>query len=69
MTHGDMDHIGGLAALVPRFAIGEVIVNGSTPKGYEQEILQLVREKRVPIVTGSPGQTWSDARAVGEARS
>ncbi|KNB74186.1 DNA internalization-related competence protein ComEC/Rec2 [Brevibacillus reuszeri] len=64
MTHGDMDHIGGLAALVPRFAIGEVIVNGSTPKGYEQEILQLVREKRVPIVTGSPGQTWSDAPGI-----
>ena len=64
MTHGDMDHIGGIAALVPRFSIGEVIVNGSSPQAHEEKILQLFREKHVPIVTGRPGQTWSDAPGI-----
>ncbi|MGG1658789.1 DNA internalization-related competence protein ComEC/Rec2 [Brevibacillus sp. NRS-1366] len=64
MTHGDMDHIGGIAALVPRFAFGEVIVNGRSPQEKEKEILRLFRDKGVPILTGSPGQTWSDAPGV-----
>lgn len=64
MTHGDMDHIGGIAALVPRFAFGEVIVNGRPPQEKEKEILRLFREKGVPVLTGSPGQTWSDVPGV-----
>lgn len=64
MTHGDWDHIGGLAALVPRFSFGAVLVNGNAPKGEEREILQQFREKGVPVLTGSAGQGWTDAPGV-----
>ncbi|MED4754146.1 DNA internalization-related competence protein ComEC/Rec2 [Brevibacillus choshinensis] len=64
LTHGDLDHIGGMAALVPRFSFGEVLVNGDTPEGKEREVLQRFHQKGVPILTGRPGQSWSDAPGV-----
>ncbi|MFD2369751.1 DNA internalization-related competence protein ComEC/Rec2 [Brevibacillus sp. GCM10020057] len=64
MTHGDLDHIGGMAALVSRFSFGAVLVSGVTPEGTEREILRQFQQKGVPILTGSPGQTWSDAPGV-----
>ncbi|QRG70536.1 DNA internalization-related competence protein ComEC/Rec2 [Brevibacillus choshinensis] len=64
MTHGDLDHIGGMAALVPRFSFGEVLVNGAPPEGIERDIIRQFQQKGVPILTGSPGQTWSDAPGV-----
>lgn len=64
MTHGDLDHIGGMAALVPRFSFGEVLVNGVTPEGIERDVILQFQQKGVPILTGSPGQTWSDAPGV-----
>lgn len=64
MTHGDMDHIGGMAAIVPRFSIGSVLVNGITPEGKQREILHQLQREGVPILTGSPGQTWSDLPGV-----
>jgi len=64
MTHGDHDHIGGMAALVPRFSFGAVLVNGVTPEGTEREILRQFQQKGVPILTGSPGQAWTDAPGV-----
>lgn len=64
MTHGDMDHIGGIHALLPRFSFGAVLVNGTSPQGTEQEIIQSFRRQGVPILTGKPGDTWSDAPGV-----
>ncbi|MED1825472.1 DNA internalization-related competence protein ComEC/Rec2 [Brevibacillus agri] len=60
MTHGDLDHIGGMEALVPRFSFGEVLVNGQVPEAKEAQIRELFHERGVPITTGTPGQVWSD---------
>lgn len=64
MTHGDMDHIGGMDALVPRFSFGAVLVNGTSPEAKEQEALRLLQNKGVPILTGKQGISWSDAPGV-----
>jgi competence protein ComEC len=64
MTHGDHDHIGGMAALVPRFAFGSVLVNGTPPREEEAAILERFRARRVPVLTGRPGQTWTDVPGV-----
>jgi competence protein ComEC len=64
MTHGDHDHIGGMAALVPHFTFGSVLVNGSPPRDEEAAILERFRAKRVPVLTGRPGQTWTDVPGV-----
>ncbi|MFY0545135.1 DNA internalization-related competence protein ComEC/Rec2 [Brevibacillus sp. H7] len=64
MTHGDYDHIGGLAALVPRFFFGAVLVNGTKPKEAEAELIESFRMRGVPVVTGVPGRTWCDVDQV-----
>ncbi|MFS0554555.1 DNA internalization-related competence protein ComEC/Rec2 [Brevibacillus sp. 179-C9.3 HS] len=64
MTHGDLDHIGGLKALVPHFSFGEVFVNGTAPSNLEGEIVQLFQQEGVPILTGLPGQSWSDGPSI-----
>ncbi|USG63908.1 DNA internalization-related competence protein ComEC/Rec2 [Brevibacillus ruminantium] len=61
MTHGDHDHIGGVEALIPRFAIGAAMVNGSPPRDKEKEIFAHFDERQIPILTGRPGHSWSDA--------
>jgi competence protein ComEC len=64
MTHGDYDHIGGLAGLLPRFLFGAVLVNGKEPKNTEAELIQKFGEQNVPVVTGAPGNTWCDRAQV-----
>lgn len=64
MTHGDLDHIGGLKSLISHFSFGEVLVNGTAPSKLEGEIVQLFRQEGVPILTGLPGQSWSDGPGI-----
>ncbi len=64
MTHGDYDHIGGLAELVPRFFFGAVLVNGKQPREVEAGLIQRFRERGVPVLTGVPGRTWCDEEQV-----
>ncbi|MGZ0052845.1 DNA internalization-related competence protein ComEC/Rec2 [Brevibacillus gelatini] len=64
MTHGDLDHIGGMEALVPRLFFGEVLVNGKVPEEKEAKIRELFLKKGVPITTGAPGQVWSDGPGI-----
>ncbi|MEJ8547479.1 DNA internalization-related competence protein ComEC/Rec2 [Brevibacillus borstelensis] len=64
MTHGDHDHIGGMGALVSRFSIGAVLINGSSPREEEEKLITRFRERRIPILTGKPGLAWADAPGV-----
>lgn len=64
MSHGDNDHVGGLAAVVPRFSIGAVLVNGLRPAGVQAQLLQQVEQRDVPILTGRPDLHWNDTPEV-----
>ncbi|MFM1655382.1 DNA internalization-related competence protein ComEC/Rec2 [Brevibacillus sp. B_LB10_24] len=61
LTHGDFDHIGGLAAVIPRFGIGAALVNGQPPKDFEQEILDELRARSVSVYSGTVGSGWRDS--------
>ncbi|MCC0564460.1 DNA internalization-related competence protein ComEC/Rec2 [Brevibacillus borstelensis] len=64
MTHGDHDHIGGMGALVSRFSIGAVLVNGSSPREEEESLIARFRERRIPVLTGRPDLAWTDGPGV-----
>jgi competence protein ComEC len=64
LTHGDFDHIGGLAAVIPRFGIGAALVNGQPPKDQEREMLDQLRAKSVPVYSGTAGSGWQDTPQV-----
>lgn len=60
LTHGDFDHIGGFSSVVPHFAVASVLVNGKRPVRTEAQLLDYLKTRKVPIVTGQIGQSWSD---------
>lgn len=64
LTHGDLDHIGGMNALLPHFSFGEVLVNGQRTQSMEQELLQRFWQQGVPVLTGKPGDRWIDKPGV-----
>ncbi|WP_134700118.1 DNA internalization-related competence protein ComEC/Rec2 [Ammoniphilus sp. YIM 78166] len=62
MTHGDVDHIGGLASIVREMPVGLALFNGIAPTGKEEkELFELLKEKGVPIYQGKRGMEWSEA--------
>ncbi len=65
MTHGDLDHIGGLQAVAERMSIKRVITNGLPPKGEkERELFQTLVQQDVPIFRGEEGVTRTLRRGV-----
>lgn len=64
MTHGDHDHIGGMSAILSRFSIGAVLVNGTPPREKEEELLAQIRGRGIPVLSGRPGGSWTDAPGV-----
>jgi len=60
MTHGDFDHIGGLAGLLPRFSFGAVLVNGKEPKETEAKLITQFRNRNIPVGTAARGRNWCD---------
>lgn len=64
MTHGDLDHIGGLSSVIAEMKIGRVIGNGKPPSSREEESLYtVIKEKRIPIYWGKRGITWQEGIA------
>ncbi|MBA4493100.1 DNA internalization-related competence protein ComEC/Rec2 [Paenactinomyces guangxiensis] len=58
LTHGDLDHIGGLQAVAERFPVGRVIRNPHPPRSLvEGKLLQTLVKKGTPVYTVSPGST------------
>ena len=64
LTHGDMDHIGGIDALLGKMTFGAVLTNGTSPKAKELELLAQFQAQSVPIWSGEPGMKWTDMPGV-----
>lgn len=65
MTHGDLDHIGGLQAVTERFPIKRVIGNGLPPNGVkERALFESLLQKEVPILHGKEGAIWKIRKGV-----
>ena len=64
MTHGDLDHIGGMNALLSHFSFGRALVNGHPAQAKELELFDQFRQRGVPVLTGKPGDRWSDMPGV-----
>lgn len=61
MSHGDMDHIGGLAAVIRELEVKQVLWNGRRPSSdFEKELLALIKDKKISLRTGRTGITWED---------
>jgi len=57
-THGDKDHVGGLAEVVASFDIGSLWVSAhSTPSGLLQTVLDVAASRGVPVVEVETGMT------------
>ncbi|MEX1010947.1 MAG: DNA internalization-related competence protein ComEC/Rec2 [Balneolaceae bacterium] len=50
LTHPHSDHIGGMAALMERFEVGQIIHNGSLPEsGLSREVVAMAIEMQIPL--------------------
>lgn len=61
MTHGDMDHIGGLTAVIQEMKVNQVLWNGRTPSSsFEKELLKMIKAQNISLRLGKSGITWKD---------
>lgn len=59
-THGDLDHLGGLSAVVSFYHANGVIVNGDQLESdREKEWMRLVAEKGIPVFRAEAGRVWN----------
>ncbi|WP_175482336.1 DNA internalization-related competence protein ComEC/Rec2 [Thermoflavimicrobium dichotomicum] len=57
LTHGDLDHIGGIQTLVERFPVKRVIRNPHLPHGEtEQKLMDELMKRGVPVYAASAGK-------------
>lgn len=60
LSHGDVDHIGGLLAVVERFPVGMVWRNAHLAYSWqEQKLMSNIHSKHIPVYTLLLGQTIS----------
>ena len=65
MTHEDEDHVRGLAAVLQRFKVNRVVVSDTKgDKPFYKELLQTVKDKRIPVTLAVAGQTWEPETGV-----
>lgn len=59
LTHPDLDHIGGAAAVLSTFAVGQVIDPAiPVPKSTYADVLDVARRRGVPWMRASAGQVF-----------
>jgi competence protein ComEC len=58
-THGDVDHIGGLQAVIDQISIGHMIWGTDRPDTVqEKKLFQALKERGIPAVQAVRGQRW-----------
>lgn len=56
LTHGDLDHIGGLDEVITSLPVDRLLGNGLMPTTkVETDFWQLAKEKRIPMYRAGPG--------------
>lgn len=64
LTHGDIDHVGGAMALLQSVSVNEVVLPKShEPSELEENIIELCKEKNIPIRYAWKGDSWSTTEA------
>jgi competence protein ComEC len=59
LTHGDMDHIGGVFSIINEVKVKQIIMPAvAQPSDSELAIIQLAAEKEIPVVKVSEGSRW-----------
>jgi len=65
VTHGDLDHIGGLSSIIQAVRVRSILVNGVPPSSQEEEdLFKLIERKEIPIHKVYKGLRWSDNKNV-----
>ncbi|MDZ5470918.1 DNA internalization-related competence protein ComEC/Rec2 (plasmid) [Bacillus sp. 31A1R] len=60
LTHGDMDHVGGALAVLNYITVSEVFLpKTKEPSALELRIVNLAKEKQIPIKTVKQGDRWT----------
>lgn len=59
MTHGDADHINGLADVIERFPVQKVVRNFHFSRNeIEHKIMEKLRKRKIPVYLAKTGITW-----------
>lgn len=59
-THGDMDHIGGLRAVLSELSVGNLVWGADRVEGSEEtDLMHIARENKIKVVQAIQGQKWS----------
>ncbi len=58
LTHGDADHVQGLKAVAERLPVRMVLVNGGPSTPVQAEVLEVLRNKGVPVYRAVSGLSW-----------
>lgn len=60
LTHGDLDHIGGSAAVLKEMKVKEVLISpNSDEKGEMKKIMKIAGQKRVPVKEAWYPYSWA----------
>lgn len=64
LTHGDIDHVGGVKAILQSVIVKEVVLPKShEPSELEENIIKLCKEKKISIRYAFRGDGWSTTEA------
>ena len=66
LTHAHQDHLGGMAAVLQNFSVGELWVSREPPSTALSQLKALARERHIPIRTEFRGYHFSWDRAQGQ---
>ncbi|MBP1930498.1 DNA internalization-related competence protein ComEC/Rec2 [Ammoniphilus resinae] len=65
VTHGDLDHIGGLLSIIQAVGVGSVLVNGLPPGSQEErDLFKSIESKKIPVHKVYKGLKWHDNKSV-----
>jgi Predicted hydrolase (metallo-beta-lactamase superfamily) len=60
LTHGDKDHVGGMADVLRNFEVGTVLISPKKEKSeYYEDMISVIRQKSISCVSPEVGTTYS----------
>lgn len=60
LTHGDKDHVGGMADVLRTFEVGQVLISPKKEKSeYYEDMVSVIQQKSISCVSPEVGTTYS----------